>query len=592
MHRGTRSIGSVALGPCILTLCFGLALSTPAQKQEKPVPKAKAFVQLDLRPETRLWTGMVAAGTSPLNLLGWTTGSHRDEIVPDEIMSVDLEDLEKTAHDDHTRDVWEGQVVEVSGEFLPSPHCHRVFNLIHSQSNGRDCNPVQLNIGAICNEAVTHVKAQEWVKVIGRIEFHRRADGPGHVAVLRVPQLKHIQPAQHSKCVAISGALLQKGKGDWVPVKVGESLAAETWLVALPKSVIESQNGAVQLRLEADIGKHGPYPVLETAVELLPSSGADMELRFDRGIIVLKNQKKDGDATVTVHVRDKVWAIILKGPDSEFGMELYSRHEPGVRPIEDKKISIPVANVQMLVLKGKVDLASDGVHHALEAPPGNAGVMWNSVSKKFDVRNVKEIPKALMHLEPKDQEKFTEICSCASHLHGKDLGHVLDEFLKSANKTNRLIGVTAAGAVDDIGRVVDALANPNHSDLRDHSVLVLRHWLGRQPGHVAKLVKVLTIDKKFKLAQAQSIVQLLFGFSEEDLLKPATYDLLIPYLNHSQLAVRELAYWNLIRLVPEGKAIAYDPAWEEGDRAKAIEQWRKLIPEGKLPQVDKGAGPK
>jgi hypothetical protein len=64
---------------------------------------------------------------------------------------------------------------------------------------------------------------------------------------------------------------------------------------------------------------------------------------------------------------------------------------------------------------------------------------------------------------------------------------------------------------------------------------------------------------------------------------------LINYLDHSKLAVRQLALWHLVRLVPEGKAIGYDPAAPAAVRQKAIKEWRQLIPEGKLPQptVDK-----
>ena len=66
--------------------------------------------------------------------------------------------------------------------------------------------------------------------------------------------------------------------------------------------------------------------------------------------------------------------------------------------------------------------------------------------------------------------------------------------------------------------------------------------------------------------------------------KPSTYEALIRLLQHSKLAVRELAHWHLVRLAPAGKEIAYDPAATEEERDKAVKAWKELIPEGQLPR--------
>ena len=55
------------------------------------------------------------------------------------------------------------------------------------------------------------------------------------------------------------------------------------------------------------------------------------------------------------------------------------------------------------------------------------------------------------------------------------------------------------------------------------------------------------------------ILQLLFGFSPEDLTQPETYEVLIDYLAHEKPAIRNLAAWHLVRLVPQGKSIAFKP---------------------------------
>ena len=79
-------------------------------------------------------------------------------------------------------------------------------------------------------------------------------------------------------------------------------------------------------------------------------------------------------------------------------------------------------------------------------------------------------------------------------------------------------------------------------------------------------------------------MQLLRGFSESQVENPATYETLIEYLRHERLPIRELAYGHLRYLAPEGaKKIPYHPLSSSEDRERSYEQWKKLIPTGKLP---------
>src|SRR4051812_40878453 len=80
-----------------------------------------------------------------------------------------------------------------------------------------------------------------------------------------------------ARCEAVPGALLERAAGNrWQPVKAGATLRDGALLVALPKAVIRSQNGAVKLDMLADIGQRGLLPVLESAVALHAGSKADL----------------------------------------------------------------------------------------------------------------------------------------------------------------------------------------------------------------------------------------------------------------------------------------------------------------------------
>src|SRR5262249_28586380 len=98
-----------------------------------------------------------------------------------------------------------------------------------------------------------------------------------------------------------------------------------------------------------------------------------------------------------------------------------------------------------------------------------------------------------------------------------------------------------------------------------------------------RLYKTLTDHGKLTPNQAKIVIQLLFGFDDDQQEQPATYELLIGYLQHGALPIRELARWHLVRLVPEGQKFGYDAGAAEEQRKEAAAKWQALIPEGKLP---------
>ena len=73
------------------------------------------------------------------------------------------------------------------------------------------------------------------------------------------------------------------------------------------------------------------------------------------------------------------------------------------------------------------------------------------------------------------------------------------------------------------------------------------------------------------------------GFSPEDATMPETYEVLIDYLAHEKPGIRNLAAWHLVRLVPQGKSIPFQPDGTAEDAAKCVVAWKKLIPSGQLP---------
>jgi hypothetical protein len=87
------------------------------------------------------------------------------------------------------------------------------------------------------------------------------------------------------------------------------------------------------------------------------------------------------------------------------------------------------------------------------------------------------------------------------------------------------------------------------------------------------------------------VLQLLHSYGDEELSRPETYEVLIDYLKSDRLAIRGLAYWHLVRIVPSGRSIGYNPLDPKEKRDEAAAKWRELIPAGKLPKTGTEGGP-
>jgi hypothetical protein len=128
-----------------------------------------------------------------------------------------------------------------------------------------------------------------------------------------------------------------------------------------------------------------------------------------------------------------------------------------------------------------------------------------------------------------------------------------------------------------------ALSESKSVEEWDFGITILRHWLGRCRGQDQKLFSTLVELRGYTPDEAKTIIQMLFGFSDTDIRQPETYEVLIEYLKHEKPGIRNLAAWHLVRLHPPGKSIAFKPDGSKADNEKVYEEWKKLIPTGKVP---------
>src|SRR5207244_2983779 len=85
-----------------------------------------------------------------------------------------------------------------------------------------------------------------------------------------------------------------------------------------------------------------------------------------------------------------------------------------------------------------------------------------------------------------------------------------------------LLALVTLGALDDLDALGKSLVAAKTLEQWDFGITVLRHWLGRSRGQDQRYYEILTTVRGYTAEQAKTILQLLFGFSPEDLAQPET----------------------------------------------------------------------
>jgi hypothetical protein len=386
-----------------------------------------------------------------------------------------------------------------------------------------------------------------------------------------------------------TGQLLRRTPaGKWLVVKKNDKLFAGDLLMAGVGASLENPKGTVKVSFLGNLHGNSPLPIIETAIVLNKNPDVDLDLTLDRGRVDVTNLKKSGSATVVVRVRDQKAELTLLEPGTRFAMEVYGRWPRGV-PFEPelKPGGGPSTEIIFLVLAGSVDAKSGATTHHLKAPPGPALIELD-LAHGFDPtpRQLDEIPEWARdggEDTPEIKAHKAAAAKFRATLVKKGLPAALEESVESDDPASRRLAVFVMGATDDLERLGNVLNAAKHRDLWDHGVRALRHWIGRAPGQDQILYQRLQERRGYSPAHAATVLHLLHSFGEDQLAQPETYEILIEYLGHEKLAIRGLAHWHLVRLVPEGRKIDFDPLGDPASRKKAQEAWRKLIPPGSLP---------
>ena len=366
-------------------------------------------------------------------------------------------------------------------------------------------------------------------------------------------------------------------------------------LTSLPgsRSVIQLNKG-VRLTLLGNLPEHvGTPPLQESSVELFANDEIDLDLFLRRGRIQLTSTRDDGPAIARVRFEnssdplggESSWLIVLPEKGGEVIIERYAhlRGEPFYSDKSDARRRGPIAQMECRALTGVVHVKAPGDLARLDPMPGDSSLLWTSRPNKFEVRRVAAVPAWLnpKTVVPPTVAKAKQ--NLAAAFAGKGIDIALTQMNLAVDSLSRKTAIRCLGAIDDLPSLLDTLGS-DKADQRLAAVETLALWIASTRDNDYKFADA--VGQRLGANETEAAMSLLHGIGDPAASRPDIYETLIGFLGHPQLPIRELAAWNLVRLVPLGAAIPFDAA-DPVKREVGIRQWKALIPKGKMPPQPK-----
>ena len=152
--------------------------------------------------------------------------------------------------------------------------------------------------------------------------------------------------------------------------------------------------------------------------------------------------------------------------------------------------------------------------------------------------------------------------------------------MKDGDSGRRIMVVRCYAALGDLDHLVEVLGDDRHPEVCSTAIQTMQNWIAVGRDNEYKLFDQLKVH--FKLNESEKMMELLHGFANPDLL--------VDYLNNSNLVIRQMAHMNLLSILPKdilpkGLSISYNPMMEPAQRVEAQRAWRDLLrPEAKPPE--------
>jgi hypothetical protein len=388
---------------------------------------------------------------------------------------------------------------------------------------------------------------------------------PTKPVVVRKMVGKHVVEAPRE------GLLLRRsGKEEWRIVRALAAVNSAEQLLVLP-----GYRNEVDLLSRMKLSLIGSLPVgtganscLETAVMIHATEGVALDLTLERGRLLLHAPAAE-EAQVRLRFREQTWELKLPA-GAVVAVEASGRVQaaPGPWGVQGKLSLVP--------LQGTCEVTNGKRKDAL---PRNTMLVWNSPATVTLLPKIETpawtaakspYPAALKRaLSNFNDDIFKKVQN--DQREQAWIVNACEEAL-SKGKDWQKIGICTLGALDQLPSLMTAL-DKTTTEIRRTAQDTLWHWLGRQPGQEVILRRVL-VSRGYRDEEATTLLDLLRHVDEPD---RALTEKLLNLLKHTQLEMRDLAYTNLLNVLPPNQLAGYNPTDSQEKIETVVAQIRRRV---------------
>lgn len=402
----------------------------------------------------------------------------------------------------------------------------------------------------------------------------------------------------------VSVLLQRQGEtSPWVVLRREAKVSTATTLVSLPgyRSLI-ALNTDLDLILWGNLPEFDGFSVRESVVMLhAPASGVDLDFTLDRGRVHIANRKPSkGPAHVRLRFLREVWEMELPDDKSEVFLELIAL--PYLAPAGAP--GQPAISLGLFP-RGRVRVRTPRQELGLD---DRARLWWASQEPATVHREPMEVLLPGLANPPDRQlpavrNKLLTLIDWDNILGGSNAApatrqaRAREQTVAAAIKTemkdvkdpsNQDVGILFLAALDEIDPLLSFLEYPS-ANVRGTTISALQSWLAWGGRHAREQLLRILVKQAYSRETAEQIIRLLHFYPEEALAEKQTYEKLVSFLDDRDEVVRMLAFWQLDQLASiwlprEARKIPpFDPSGKLENQRKVVEQWKKLIQEGKVP---------
>lgn len=343
------------------------------------------------------------------------------------------------------------------------------------------------------------------------------------------------------------------------------------WRRVPPRAVVFSGDRLVALptyRCTLDLaGSVSVDLVGGTIVDLLPPDAAGvMQIRLIEGRLTMRALKED--AKLKILSLDYEWLFTLTEMDTLLGVEIHPQRDPGGNPDTDR-VKVVATSFGLATGKAGID-------------DGQAQIALNNGPSRGTLVPLKEIgPGPFSWITTSDVSPIDQRASVyiQKELQTDDsAGSRLKELEQDRRLENRRLCLRSLALIGEFEPLFIAIGQEDlpQQSFRDDLIVHLRDTLALTPEY-PKMVRAAL--EKYKPEQAEMMFRMLLGYTDDQLARGEATQL-VAALDHSDLAIRAVAFWNLRSIT--GITLNYRPEVDAEKRMKPIAAWREKLEQGAI----------